>query len=64
MSKSLALGTIVLYLVFAFLEWNWNPEVWGGVTRFFFTCFWVILLVIAGCDENHSSENKNPYSKR
>lgn len=62
MSKSLALITIILYTFFAFFQWSFNPEEWSATSRAFFGVFWIFSVFIGY--EYHSSENKNPYSKR
>lgn len=43
MSKRMALFTILLYLAFAFIMWEWNPEKWPDSARF---CFVLIDLTI------------------
>lgn len=43
MSKRMALFTILLYLAFAFMTWQWNPEKWDELWR---VCFVVTDLSI------------------
>lgn len=36
MSKRMALFTILLYIAFAFIMWEWNPEKWPDSARLCF----------------------------
>lgn len=43
MIKRMALFTILLYLAFAFMTWQWNPEKWDESVR---VCFVLVDLCI------------------
>jgi len=36
--------SVVLYLLFAFVTWNFNPFYWGDIGRYFFATLWGISL--------------------
>lgn len=51
MSKKLALGTIVLYALFAFVWYELNPEKWSIVSRLTWTMIWAMLYVVDAVNE-------------
>lgn len=39
MSKRIGIAVIVLYLIFAFILWEFNPQQWGATNRMFYCLY-------------------------
>jgi hypothetical protein len=45
-------GTILMYLIFAFTKWEFNPGMWGEDIRVIFDIMLICWLMIAGMVSN------------
>jgi hypothetical protein len=47
LSFILILVTVILYSLFGFVHWNFNPSNWSEDSRFFLVIVWIVCMFIS-----------------